>query len=170
MNAAYYYYNEDGETGGDDWLISSPIHLEKGKSYRLRFKLQAYDSSYPEKVAVYLGTDTSIEGQTVQLGDYLVEEFTLTEHKVVLPQNLETGNYYISFHCYSEPNMFTLYLTDVTLEEVNEGSISGIVKTMTCNRPPTSRVPTPSRSWKAATTPSASTRRVTAMPNRPISP
>ncbi|WP_084546970.1 carboxypeptidase regulatory-like domain-containing protein [Barnesiella viscericola] len=127
MDAAYYYYNEDGETGGDDWLISSPIHLEQGKSYRLRFKLQAYDSSYPEKVAVYLGTDASIEGQTVQLGDYLVEEFTLTEHKVILPQDLETGNYYISFHCYSDPYMFILYLTDVTLEEVNEGSISGIV-------------------------------------------
>lgn len=29
LAAAYYSYNEDGETGGDDWLVSSPIHLEK---------------------------------------------------------------------------------------------------------------------------------------------
>ena len=127
LAAAYYSYNEDGETGGDDWLVSSPIHLEKDKIYRLKFKLQSYDVSYPEKVAVHLGTGASVAEQTTLLGDYEVESNTFVEYKVILPERLESGNYHISFHCHSEPYMFILYVTDVLLEEVSEGVLSGVV-------------------------------------------
>ncbi len=127
LAAAYYSYNEDGETGGDDWLISSPIHLEKGKVYRLNFKLQSYDVGYPEKMAVYLGTGKTIAEQTVLLGDYEVESNTFVDYKVMLPEDLETGDYHLSFYCHSEPYMFILYLTDLFLEEVSEGGISGVV-------------------------------------------
>ena len=128
LKAAYYYYNENDETvPGDDWLISSPIHLEKGKIYRLNFKLQSYDVGYPEKVAVYLGTGKDIADQTNLLGDYVIESNTFVGHKVILPENLETGDYHLSFHCHSDPYMFILYVTDVLLEEVNEGGISGVV-------------------------------------------
>ena len=127
LAAAYYYYNEDGETGGDDWLVSSPIHLEKDKIYRLKFKLQSYDVGYPEKVAVHLGTGASVAEQTTLLGDYEIESNTFVEYKVILPEKLESGNYHISFHCHSEPYMFILYVTDVLLEEVSEGVLSGVV-------------------------------------------
>ncbi len=127
LDAAYYYYNEDEVTGGDDWLISSPIHLEKGKLYRLNFKLQSYDVDFPEKVGVYLGTGKTVDEQTVLLGDYEIESNTFVAYKVMLPEELETGDYHLSFHCHSEPYMFILYVTDVLLEEVSEGSISGVV-------------------------------------------
>lgn len=127
LAAARYYYNEDGTTGGDDWLISSPIHLEKGKVYRLRFKLQSYDVGFPEKVAVYLGTGKEVADQTIQLGDYEIESNTFVEYKALLPENLESGDYRISFHCHSEPYMFILYVSGVVVEEVNESGISGTV-------------------------------------------
>lgn len=127
LAAACYYYNEDEVTGGDDWLISSPIHLEKGKLYRLSFKLQSYDVGYPEKVGVYLGTGKTVAQQTTLLGDYEVESNTFISYKVMLPEEVETGDYYLSFHCHSEPYMFILYLADLLLEEVSEGGISGSV-------------------------------------------
>lgn len=128
LDAVYYYYNEENETiGGNDWLISSPIHLEKGKLYRLNFKLQSYDVGYPEKVGVYLGEGKTVADQTVLLGDYEIESNTFIGYKVMLPDNLETGDYHLSFHCHSDPYMFILYVTGVLLEEVSEGSISGVV-------------------------------------------
>lgn len=99
----------------------------KNKIYRLKFKLQSYDVGYPEKVAVHLGTGASVAEQTTLLGDYEVESNTFVEYKVILPERLESGNYHISFHCHSEPYMFILYVTDVLLEEVSEGVLSGVV-------------------------------------------
>lgn len=127
LKAAQYYYNKDGITPGNDWLISSPIHLEKDKVYRLNFKLQSYDVDYPEKVGVYLGKGNTITDQTYLLGEYVAESNNFTGHKIMLPGNLEAGDYHISFHCHSDPEMFILYLTDLLLEEISEGSASGTV-------------------------------------------
>lgn len=128
LAAAYYYYNEDDETiGGDDWLISSPVRLEKGKTYRLSFKLQSYDVGYPEKVAVWIGQGDSPEAMVTRLGDYTVESPVFVAYRVMLPDQLETGDYNLGFYCHSDPYMFILYLTGVKLEEVSEGSVSGRV-------------------------------------------
>ena len=119
LKAARYHYNEDDVTPGDDWLISSPIHLEKGKIYRLNFKLQSYDINYAERVGVYLGTGKKVADQTELLGEFVPENEnnTFSSHKVFLPEALETRDYYLSFHCHSDPAMWILYVTDVLLEE-----------------------------------------------------
>lgn len=129
LNAALYHYNEDDTTPGDDWLISSPIRLEKGKIYRLSFKLQSYDINYTERIGAYLGTGKKIAEQTVLLGEFVSENEnnTFSSHKVLLPEISVTGDYHLSFHCHSDPAMWILYLTDILLEEVSEGSISGVV-------------------------------------------
>ena len=41
LAAAKYYANEDYETSADDWLISSPIALNAGVQYRLRFNAKS---------------------------------------------------------------------------------------------------------------------------------
>ena len=134
LNAAYYYYNEDGETGGDDYLISSPISLKAGLSYRLRFKLQSYDVGYPEKMTVYFGQGETKEAMVTQLGDYTIEDNNFKQFEVMLPAITSDGNYNIGFYCHSDPNMFILYLTDVVIEEVTSGSVKGTV-TDTDNNP-----------------------------------
>lgn len=127
LNAAYYSYNEDGETAGDDWLISSPIRLEEGKMYRLTFKLQSYDVEYPENMDVYLGQNGTVEAMTTKLGDYTVASNTFVPYEVTLPEIEQTGEYYLGFHNHSDAYMFILYLTDVELTEITSGSISGKV-------------------------------------------
>lgn len=128
LDAAYYYYNENDETvGGDDWLISSPIRMEAGKTYRLRFKLQSYDSSYEEKMAVYMGQGNTKEAMTTQVGDYSIADNNFQDYEVVLPPVQADGNYNLGFHCHSDPYMFILYLTGVTVEEATEGALKGTV-------------------------------------------
>ena len=68
LAAAKYYANEDYETSADDWLISSPIALNAGVQYRLRFKAKSYDESYPEHVAVHLGKGKTVEAMTTKIG------------------------------------------------------------------------------------------------------
>lgn len=127
LDAAYYYYNEDNVTAGDDWLISSPILLKAGKTYKLAFKLQSYDVDYPENMDVYLGRSNTVEAMTVKLGDYTVASNTFVEYELMLPEIAEDGEYYLGFHDHSDAYMFILYLTDVKLTEFSQGTISGRV-------------------------------------------
>ncbi len=129
LDAAYYYYNEDEETGGDDWLISSPIHLSTGKKYRLSFKLQSYDVSYPEQLEVWFGQGTDIANLSTKVGDYEVADNNFVAYETFLPAIEEDGDFNIGFHCVSDPAMFILYLTDVSIEEVADGTLSGTVTT-----------------------------------------
>lgn len=124
LNAAYYSYNEDGVTGGDDWLISPPFNLKKGKSYRLRFKLQSYDSSYEEKMDIYFGQGSEKEALTTKLGDYTIANHLFQEFETTLPPVSDDGAYNLGFRCHSEPYKFILYLTDIVIEEVTGGSVS----------------------------------------------
>lgn len=131
LDAAYYYYNEEDETiGGDDWLISPPLHFQANTPYRLSFKLQSYDESYPEKVAVYLGTDNTPQSQQLLLGDFTTSNASgeFSSHRIALPDTLPEGDYHIGFYCHSDPYMFILYVTDVQVEEIQEGIVTGIIQ------------------------------------------
>ncbi len=127
LDAAYYLYNDWDYIGGDDWLISSPIKLEAGKTYRLSFKSQSYGESFPEKVSVHFGTSASSDAMTTMLGDYEVISSEFMPHEVILPAIAADGNYHIGFRCHSDPDMYVLYITDINLEEVIKGEVSGIV-------------------------------------------
>lgn len=129
LDAAYYHYNDNGETPGDDWLISPSIRLEQDKIYRLSFKLQSYveDEGYNEKVSVHLGTGRTVAEQTIELADYeVVSGRPFTAYRILL-SNLTNGDYHISFHCHSDPDKWLLYVTDILLEEVREGCIAGVI-------------------------------------------
>ena len=128
LAAAKYYANDDYETSADDWLISSPIALNVGKQYRLRFKAQSYDETYPEQLGVYLGQGKTIEAMTTLLSDNEVASYEMKQFEVMLPEITDDGSYNIGFYCHSvAPNGYILYVTDVELTEVNSGAFSGTV-------------------------------------------
>lgn len=128
LAAAKYYANEDYETSADDWLISSPIALNAGVQYRLRFKAKSYDESYPEHVAVHLGKGKTVEAMTTKLNDFKVETYEMRQYEVTLPLIADDGNYNIGFHCHSQaPNGFILYITDVELSMMTTGNFKGTV-------------------------------------------
>lgn len=102
LAAAKYYANENYETSADDWLISSPIALNAGVQYRLRFNAKSYDESYPEHVAVYLGQGKTVEAMTTKLGDFEVATYDMQQYEVTFPAIAANGNYNIGFYCHSQ--------------------------------------------------------------------
>lgn len=128
LAAAKYYANENYETSADDWLISSPIALNAGVQYRLRFNAKSYDESYPEHVAVYLGQGKTVEAMTTKLGDFEVATYDMQQYEVTFPAIAADGNYNIGFYCHSQaPNGYILYVTDVELTAVTNGVLKGTV-------------------------------------------
>lgn len=103
------WYLKDGEmwfsalySPGDDWLITVPVHLEKGRTYKLKYTLGTGMYSFPstESVRFTLGTDCTPASQTRVIRDLpafnsMSEDFedTLTVE--------ETGDYTFGIYAYS---------------------------------------------------------------------
>lgn len=108
-----YKYNSDNI--GDDWLITPPLKVEKGKIYTVKFKAKSYLSSYLEKLEVKYGSTNTVEGmknvimESTDLPGDAYHEYT----KEITAS--EDGTLYIGFHALSDPDMFYLELDDISV-------------------------------------------------------
>ena len=111
--AAAYTYS--GTNAADDWLISRPIKLEKGKSYRIA--LDARSSGYDERFEVKLGTAASPAALTTTvIGATDVTESTYATYANDMVTVAETGEYYVGIHAISDADMFRLLVTNFIVE------------------------------------------------------
>ena len=62
---AYYEHNDN--FAGDDYLVSQPIHLERGKHYVVTANLNAFDEEQPERFEVVLGRKAEAGSLTMKL-------------------------------------------------------------------------------------------------------
>lgn len=108
-------YNADPENSGNDWLITPPIHLEKGRNYVVSYKACVARSYFPEHLEVYWG-----KGTTVAELDQVITEDTeldntenrLFEKVITAP---EDGTYYIGFHATSNPASINIFIDSVSV-------------------------------------------------------
>lgn len=106
----------------DDWLITPPIALEAGKSYIFSLEARSFASMYPERFEVKCGTEPTVEGMTtVVIEPTEVATDTMTPFTGRITP-AEDGNYNIGIHAISEPDEFTLYITNLSLVEDEEYS------------------------------------------------
>lgn len=115
---AYYDYPRDN-TPGDDWLITPPLRVEGGKTYKVSYKYRAYSDRYPESLEVMLATAAGSEAMTVKLAEHT--DFINTRYDAAEATfRAETsGVAYIGFHAVSKPKMWQIYLDDITVEAVD---------------------------------------------------
>lgn len=118
------------DIAGDDWLVSYPITMLKGKKYKIITEASAYSEEYPEKMSLYLGKgmqETDL-ADFKRLQDFIVKNeeggkrtyttyYTATEN--------QTPNFAVQMH--SDPDMFALTVHRVLIKEASEGSISGTI-------------------------------------------
>ncbi|HKK68987.1 MAG TPA: choice-of-anchor J domain-containing protein, partial [Bacteroidales bacterium] len=100
----------------DDWLITKCIHLETDMLYNLSFFTKIENASWPENLSVSLGSVQSAEAMQdtlINLPDMTYTNWTEVNTDFQVD---ETGIYYIGFHCYSDAQMFNLYLDDIFLD------------------------------------------------------
>lgn len=123
---ARYKYSSTNDA--DDWLLTPPIHLEKGKSYKLSFDAKrAYSKGELLAVAYGQGSDptayTVLEPRIEPTSDW-----TPTTVEVTPTDN---GDYRFGFHAISPKNLFYLRLDNISVVEAASSSTPGQVTDLT---------------------------------------
>ncbi len=109
--AMIYQYNDF--EAADDWLISQCIYLETDMLYHLGFYTKIENATWPENLSVNLANVQSAEAmQDTIINLPGITDELWTEVSAGFQVD-ETGFYYIGFHCYSDAQMFNLYIDDI---------------------------------------------------------
>lgn len=112
-NCAVYGYSP--ENAADDWLITPPVTVEKGKKYRVTFDLWTKDDK--ERVEVTAGPQNTVSAQTAILpaADYNNKERMNYSADFVAS---ESGNYYVGFHITSPKKRFYCFVSNIVVDIV----------------------------------------------------
>ncbi len=108
-----YEYNDF--KAADDWFFTRCFWLEPSFEYNLSFFHKIEDAQWPESLEVKFGKLANSGFMSNSLLDFpnlLNVSWQKAEVDFYVP---EQGFYYIGFHCYSEAQMFNLYLDDISL-------------------------------------------------------
>lgn len=127
--------NFDFNNPKDDWLITPPIQLEPGYTYKLQFDTYS-KRVYPERFEVKMGKGNTVDDMTVTL----VKDTTMTTEEYV-PDVIgkfesdvtvdASGVYYFGFHAMSEVHMLDLNVTNISVTQTSSNSAPGRVTDLT---------------------------------------
>lgn len=106
-----YFYNSDN--AANDWFYTNSLMLTAGTSYQLKFKYKDY--YYNEKLKVAIGTSAINSAMTTTLFDVTTGGANATVSQVITFSVPASGNYNIGFQCYSDADMFDLYLGEISV-------------------------------------------------------
>lgn len=110
----------------DDWLISPPLKLEAGKSYKVVYDAGCMNASYPPTYDVTIGRAAAIDGQDV-ITTVTTDKLMLNKSYAYLPEITESGVYHIGFHAHWAPSMANLYISNVNIVENHAARLNGTV-------------------------------------------
>lgn len=114
-SAATYSYHSTN--AANDWLISPPIQLVSGKSYRIKYSIKS-SVLYPENIEIKIGKGATAAAQTTLLQKHegiLLPAFT---EQSVMYTPTENSNFNIGFRAYSDADKFNLSVGNVIIEEL----------------------------------------------------
>jgi hypothetical protein len=119
-NCIGYAYNSTNNA--NDWIFSTCLDLVGGQTYVLEFDYAVYDETYPEKLDVYYGDAQLSTAMTLiqDLGtltntDYATGTYEFTP--------ATSGTYYIGLHCYSDADMYYLFVDNFSVDVSINSSI-----------------------------------------------
>ena len=110
-------YTYDSNQAADDWLVTSAIRLEAGKTYKFSIKTRA--DGYTERIEVKLASSNTAtalsNGTSVIAAQNVTNEnyYTLSNDQVSVST---TGNYYFGIHCISIADQWHLYVDDLDID------------------------------------------------------
>lgn len=111
----------------DDWLISPPIQLEAGKSYKVIYDDWCLVPSYAPTYEITFGRGNTPEAQQNVLKNAKTEWFEAETNYVYLPEITETGTYNIGIHAKWEPGYPTLHIANFKVEENHAATLNATV-------------------------------------------
>ena len=127
-------YNE--ELPMDDWVVTPPLRLEKGKRYSIGFV--SYCQGIPEKIEVKWGNAPTAEAMTATLlGPTVVSAKVESpaRHSLDLVAT-EDGVFHVGIHGISDADCHILYLDDLTISAGISADAPGAVSDLTITPAP----------------------------------
>jgi hypothetical protein len=106
-----------GTKDGDDWLITPEIQMYADRQYTFSYQTLCYNNIWPDKYAVYMGTDATIEAMTTELVEPTTiywEDFRTVTLTITVPAD---GKYNFGFHALSEAGGSFFLVDDISLTE-----------------------------------------------------
>lgn len=108
-------YNPD--MAMDDWLITPPMMLEKGKAYKFTVDVLTGNATTKERFEIRWGRGNTVADMTETLGG--VHEVAHTDYVAygdyIVPE--ETGLHYVGIHACSDADTYTINLDNLTISE-----------------------------------------------------
>lgn len=99
----------------DDWLISPPLRLEGGRTYRVSFKAKSENTRYPERVEARWGAGSSVADMTMTLVEPVVPGADFEEFSGYMAPET-SGTYFFGIHGISDRDCYYLAVDDVMVE------------------------------------------------------
>ena len=129
-NNAYYSYHRTNP--GDDYLVTLPIHMLKGKNYKVSVAAYAASSNDPEQFEVVLGKQPTAESLTTTiLPATTLTSTTIKDYDGEDFQVEEDGNYYVAVHCISLPFKWKLSISKLSVLLGSEPTVPAAVTDFT---------------------------------------
>ena len=129
--AVYKWHNAND---ADDWIISPPFKVEKGKKYEVTYLVKTRSSE--EQLQVAAGDLNTVERMVpitevmkLKSQDYLEKKAQFTATK--------DGNFYVGFHALSKKNAYYLILKSISIDEVPNDDAPAAVEQLTATADPT---------------------------------
>ena len=129
---SFYWYVDTGwnDDPNDAFLVSRPVSMQAGVSYRLQFSaFSEEESSGLNKMKVYICTDPEMEIDPIEIwsSENITEDNALNQS--VLFTVPTTGFWYLGFHSLSEPEAAIMHLEDIALYKNvdNDASLAAVV-------------------------------------------
>jgi|GEM_PF-2392764 len=126
-NALRIEYN--GDEALNDWAYTPAFTLTAGTTYQLSFDYSTDDDWYDESMSVHIGNAQTTAAMTTSLAEmtaFYSIDFTTKNIVFTVPAD---GNYFVGFHAFSEANLWTIVLDNITMDlapacpEVDELSV-----------------------------------------------
>ena len=112
-------YKYDGKHAADDWAISSPIHLEADKEYKVIHWGRRHRADYADHYDLYWGNSSDPEELKTN-GTMLLEGSnlpTVMTKFVYIIKPTVTGDYYFGFHANMPEDLYYVYITGFKVTE-----------------------------------------------------
>ena len=103
----------------DDWLVTAPITLQAGKTYKFYIKTKGETSSYTERLEVKLASVNTAAALSSGTEIIPVTNVNYTSYQTLSNENVTvstSGNYYFGIHAISAADQYYLYVDDFVIE------------------------------------------------------
>lgn len=125
-NKFYMDFNETKDMNA--WFITPEINLEAGKLYEVSVKAYCGSSKYPERVAMWLGSEANPDMMFIPVMEPADVTTTAGETFTGYITVKTDGKYYLGIKGCSDMNAHRLYISDLNISEPRSGQCPGDVQ------------------------------------------